>query len=51
VTVKNTGIYELKNVALTHFVPSGWEIHNDRMDGVVPAGDVRSRVRSRGTGA
>ncbi|HRG57689.1 MAG TPA: MG2 domain-containing protein [Bacteroidia bacterium] len=33
VTVKNTGIIgNLKNVALLNYIPSGWEIHNSRMD-------------------
>ncbi len=33
VTVKNAGYNgELKNIALTTYIPSGWEIHNARMD-------------------
>jgi len=31
ITVKNTSEIEIKNIALTHITPSGWEIHNDRM--------------------
>ncbi|HEY0721676.1 MAG TPA: MG2 domain-containing protein [Gammaproteobacteria bacterium] len=31
ITVTNTSGRELTNVALTHIVPSGWEIHNPRM--------------------
>lgn len=34
VTVKNLGLMgELKNLALINYMPSGWEIHNTRMDG------------------
>jgi uncharacterized protein YfaS (alpha-2-macroglobulin family) len=34
VTVKNLGLMgELKNLALINYIPSGWEIHNARMDG------------------
>ncbi|MES2679690.1 MAG: MG2 domain-containing protein [Bacteroidota bacterium] len=33
VTVKNMGAMgALKNLALTNYIPSGWEIHNARMD-------------------
>jgi uncharacterized protein YfaS (alpha-2-macroglobulin family) len=33
VTVKNLGLMgELKNLALINYIPSGWEIHNARMD-------------------
>lgn len=33
VTVRNTGFKgELKNLALSTYIPSGWEIHNARMD-------------------
>jgi hypothetical protein len=33
VTVKNSGIAgELQNLALLNYIPSGWEIHNARMD-------------------
>jgi len=33
VTIKNLGLKgELKNLALSHHIPSGWEIHNARMD-------------------
>jgi uncharacterized protein YfaS (alpha-2-macroglobulin family) len=33
VTVKNLGLVgELQNIALTTYIPSGWEIHNSRMD-------------------
>lgn len=33
VTVKNLGLMgELKNLALMNYIPSGWEIHNARMD-------------------
>ena len=33
VTVKNLGLVgEVKNLALMNYVPSGWEIHNARMD-------------------
>lgn len=33
VTVKNVTQAKLDNIALTQVVPSGWEIHNQRMDG------------------
>lgn len=33
VTVKNLGLMgELKNLALINYIPSGWEIHNAKMD-------------------
>lgn len=33
ITVDNSGLKgDLKELALTHIVPSGWEIHNNRMD-------------------
>jgi uncharacterized protein YfaS (alpha-2-macroglobulin family) len=33
VVVKNTGLSgNLTNVALLNYIPSGWEIHNSRMD-------------------
>lgn len=33
ITVKNTGLVgSVKNLALTNYIPSGWEIHNSRMD-------------------
>jgi len=33
VTVKNLGLVgELQNLALSTYIPSGWEIHNSRMD-------------------
>ena len=33
VTIKNSGLKgELKNLALSNYIPSGWEIHNARMD-------------------
>ena len=44
VTVKNNEVFDIRNIALTHIVPAGFEIHNDRMDGVVPAGE-RSQPR------
>lgn len=32
VTVRNTSGLRLENIALTHMAPSGWEIHNSRLD-------------------
>jgi hypothetical protein len=33
VTIKNSGLSgDLSNVALLNYIPSGWEIHNARMD-------------------
>jgi len=32
VTVRNTSGQKLENIALAHISPSGWEIHNSRMD-------------------
>ncbi|KAF0124656.1 MAG: hypothetical protein FD189_2192 [Elusimicrobia bacterium] len=32
VTVSNTSGLRLENIALTHMSPSGWEIHNSRLD-------------------
>jgi alpha-2-macroglobulin len=33
VTVRNTSRRRLTNLALTHMVPAGWEIRNERLDG------------------
>ncbi len=34
VTIKNTGtLGDVENLALLNYIPSGWEIHNARMDG------------------
>jgi alpha-2-macroglobulin len=39
VTVKNMGLVgEIQNLALSAYIPSGWEIHNSRMDEGAPAG-------------
>ncbi len=32
-TVRNTSSHALRNLALTQIVPSGWEIHNERLAG------------------
>ena len=32
ISVKNNTKRDMDNIALTHLVPSGWEIHNTRMD-------------------
>ncbi|MCP3925780.1 MAG: hypothetical protein GY714_24705, partial [Desulfobacterales bacterium] len=41
ITVKNTTPTEYENLVLTEIVPSGWEIHNARLDNnVVSNGDV-----------
>jgi len=32
VTVKNTSLHDLTNLALTHIIPSGWQIHNARFN-------------------
>jgi len=38
VTVKNSGLVgEIQNLALTTYIPSGWEIHNSHMDENEPA--------------
>jgi alpha-2-macroglobulin len=39
VTVKNNEAFDVKNIALTQMVPSGWEIMNDRLDNVVTKAD------------
>jgi len=31
-TVQNTSGHKLENIALSHLSPSGWEIHNSRLD-------------------
>ena len=42
-TVKNPGMMgDIKNIALTNNIPSGWEIHNTRMD----EGDQAARVEN-----
>jgi len=37
VTVRNVQPYEIKNLALTQMTPAGWEIMNDRLEGVQSA--------------
>ena len=39
VSVRNTSRRALDNLALTQMVPGGWEIRNDRLEGVDTAGD------------
>jgi uncharacterized protein YfaS (alpha-2-macroglobulin family) len=39
VTVRNTSRRALDNLALTQMVPGGWEIRNDRLEGVDTSGD------------
>jgi alpha-2-macroglobulin len=39
ITVRNNEPFEVKNIALTHMLPAGWEIMNDRMDSVDTKGD------------
>jgi uncharacterized protein YfaS (alpha-2-macroglobulin family) len=38
-TVKNTGKRVLDNLALSQLVPAGWEIRNDRLEGVDTQGE------------
>jgi uncharacterized protein YfaS (alpha-2-macroglobulin family) len=38
ISVLNTTSQRIDNIALTHMVPAGYEIHNDRMDGADTAG-------------
>ena len=38
ITVQNTSLAEdIRNIALTDIIPSGWEIYNDRMTGAAVA--------------
>ena len=38
VEVKNSTSLRIDNIALTHILPAGWEIHNDRLDNANTAG-------------
>jgi alpha-2-macroglobulin len=41
VTVKNLGMVgEIQNLGLSSYIPSGWEIHNSRMDDGAPANQI-----------
>ena len=40
VTVTNTSGRHYEEMALNQIFPSGWEIHNSRMDGTAPGGDT-----------
>jgi alpha-2-macroglobulin len=46
VTVRNQTQQRLENLALTQMVPSGWEIHNERMENADTAGE-RTGTRPR----
>lgn len=39
ITVKNLTPLRIDNIALTQIVPSGWEIHNDRLDNTAATGE------------
>jgi alpha-2-macroglobulin len=43
ITVRNNEPFAVKNIALTHMVPAGWEIMNDRMDNVETQGERDSQ--------
>lgn len=40
VMVKNTGTMDYEQMAITQIFPSGWEIHNTRLDGSGPGGVI-----------
>lgn len=40
VTVKNTGTQDYEEMVLNQIFPSGWEIHNTRLDGGTAGGDT-----------
>jgi uncharacterized protein YfaS (alpha-2-macroglobulin family) len=47
VTVRNTSRRSLDNLALTQMVPGGWEIRNDRLEGVDTSGDRSTQNAAR----
>jgi uncharacterized protein YfaS (alpha-2-macroglobulin family) len=48
VAVKNVGTRAIDNLALSQLVPAGWEIRNDRMEGVDTSGDREQDNNQRG---
>jgi uncharacterized protein YfaS (alpha-2-macroglobulin family) len=48
VTVKNVTKRQLDNLALSQLVPAGWEIRNDRLEGVDTQGERTSDKEPRG---
>ena len=48
ISVKNLGTRVVDNLALSQLVPAGWEIRNDRLEGVDTAGDREQEGASRG---
>jgi len=48
IAVKNLGTRGIDNLALSQLVPAGWEIRNDRLEGVANAGDRELENNSRG---
>lgn len=48
VRVKNTSPHRLDNIALTQMVPAGYEIHNERMEGVEGAGKRSPQAQRTG---
>ncbi len=47
ISIRNTSRRQLDNLALTHLFPGGWEIRNDRLEGVDTAGDRGSSPNAR----
>jgi uncharacterized protein YfaS (alpha-2-macroglobulin family) len=47
VTVRNTSRRQLDNLALTQLFPGGWEIRNDRLEGVDTSGDRSTDKNAR----
>jgi uncharacterized protein YfaS (alpha-2-macroglobulin family) len=47
IAVKNTGTRAIDNLALSQLVPAGWEIRNDRLEGVDTAGDREQENNAR----
>jgi len=48
IAVKNTGTRAIDNLALSQLVPAGWEIRNDRLEGVDTSGSREQEKSSRG---
>ena len=46
IAVKNTGTRTIDNLALSQLVPAGWEIRNDRLEGVDTSGDREQNTRA-----
>jgi uncharacterized protein YfaS (alpha-2-macroglobulin family) len=51
VEVRNTTNLAIDNIALTHIMPAGWEIQNDRMEGAAATGEHEPANKNRFDGS